>query len=65
MQLDKVQAAQGLEQFRRERLPMLHTDARGRCTPMVGTDPGVTSEAGMDVVSCGLDAQVGVEVTTR
>ena len=32
---------------------------------MVGTDPGVTSEASMDVVSDGLAAQVGVEVTTR
>ena len=32
---------------------------------MVGTDPGATSEASMDLVSCGLAVQVGVEVTAR
>ena len=32
---------------------------------MVGTDPGVTSEASMDAVYCKLAAQVGVEVTTK
>ena len=31
---------------------------------MVGTDPGVTSEASMDVLSGRLAAQMRVEVTT-
>ena len=44
---------------------MLHTDVRGGCTPMVGTEPGETSEASMGVVSGGLAAHVELEVTAR
>lgn len=36
--------------------PVSHTNVGGGCTPMVGANPGVTSEASRDVAFCGLAA---------